>query len=71
MSLNRKFKFLRYIIFKFFRFLGLKDIRQVPNRTDIAFVEFESEEEATSAKKALNNFKITPNHAMKVEYANK
>jgi len=52
-------------------FIGLKDIRQVPNRTDIAFVEFESEAEATTAKKALNNFKITPNHPMKVEYANK
>jgi len=43
----------------------------VPNRTDIAFVEFESEAEATTAKKALNNFKITPNHPMKVDYANK
>uniref|UniRef100_A0A915DRF4 RRM domain-containing protein n=1 Tax=Ditylenchus dipsaci TaxID=166011 RepID=A0A915DRF4_9BILA len=52
-------------------FLGLKDIRQVPNRTDIAFVEFETEAEATSAKKALNNFKITPNHSIRVEYANK
>ena len=43
----------------------------MPNRTDIAFVEFESEAEATTAKKALNNFKITPNHPMKVDYANK
>ncbi|KAI1710604.1 RNA recognition motif domain-containing protein [Ditylenchus destructor] len=52
-------------------FLGLRDIRQVPNRTDIAFVEFETDTEATAAKKALNNFKITPNHAIKVEYANR
>jgi U2 small nuclear ribonucleoprotein B'' len=52
-------------------FMGLKDIRLVPNRTDIAFVEFHSEAEATSAKKALNNFKITPSQAMHVEYANK
>ncbi|KAL3078764.1 hypothetical protein niasHS_014546 [Heterodera schachtii] len=52
-------------------FPGLRDIRQVPNRTDIAFVEFGSENEATNAKKALNNFKITPTNAMRVEYANK
>lgn len=52
-------------------FIGLKDIRQVPNRSDIAFVEFETETEATAAKKALNNFKITPTHAMRIDYANK
>lgn len=51
--------------------MGLKDIRLVPGRTDIAFVEFHSEDESTAAKKALNNFKITPNQAMRVEYANK
>lgn len=52
-------------------FPGLMDIRLVPGRGDIAFVEFGTEEEATNAKKTLNNFKITPNHAMKVEYAKK
>jgi U2 small nuclear ribonucleoprotein B'' len=54
-----------------FSFLGLKDIRQVPNRTDIAFIEFDAEAEATAAKKAINNFKITPTHAIRVDYANK
>jgi U2 small nuclear ribonucleoprotein B'' len=49
----------------------LKDIRLVPGRSDIAFVEFMGETEATAAKKALNNFKITPNQAMRVEYAAK
>ncbi|CEF60903.1 U2 small nuclear ribonucleoprotein B'' [Strongyloides ratti] len=55
----------------FSQFSGLKEIRMVPNRTDIAFVEYNTEEEATTAKKALHNFKITATHAMKVEYANK
>ncbi|KHN77115.1 U2 small nuclear ribonucleoprotein B'', partial [Toxocara canis] len=50
---------------------GLKDIRRIPNRPDIAFVEFESEGEATVARNALNNFKITPSQVMHVNYANK
>ena len=52
-------------------FPGLVDIRLVPGRSDIAFVEFSNESEATNAKKTLNHFKITPTHAMKVEYAKK
>uniref|UniRef100_A0A914DBN3 RRM domain-containing protein n=1 Tax=Acrobeloides nanus TaxID=290746 RepID=A0A914DBN3_9BILA len=50
---------------------GLTDIRLVSGRSDIAFVEFVGEAEATAAKKALNNFKITPNQAMQLEYAAK
>lgn len=50
---------------------GLKDIRRIPNRPDIAFVEFETEAEATSARSGLNNFKITPSQSMYVNYANK
>jgi hypothetical protein len=49
----------------------LVDIRLIPNRADIAFVEFDTESEATSAKKALNNFKVTPTNAIGVAYANK
>ncbi|VDN51825.1 unnamed protein product [Dracunculus medinensis] len=43
-------------------FPGLKDIRRIPNRPDIAFVEFDTEGHATAARDALNNFKITPTH---------
>uniref|UniRef100_A0A9J2P534 RRM domain-containing protein n=2 Tax=Ascaris TaxID=6251 RepID=A0A9J2P534_ASCLU len=50
---------------------GLKDIRRVPDRPDIAFVEFESEGEAIVARTALNDFKITPSQAIRVDYANK
>lgn len=50
---------------------GLKDIRRIPNRPDIAFVEFETEAEATAARAGLHNFKITPTQMMHVNYANK
>ncbi|KAI6229700.1 hypothetical protein M3Y99_01145100 [Aphelenchoides fujianensis] len=52
-------------------FPGLKDIRLIPNRPDIAFIEFDTEDEATQTKKATNNFKVTPTNAIRVEYANK
>ncbi|GMS95357.1 hypothetical protein PENTCL1PPCAC_17532, partial [Pristionchus entomophagus] len=52
-------------------FPGLKDIRMVPNRTGIAFVEFDTEAEAAPARHSLNNFKITPNQQMKVDFAKK
>lgn len=55
----------------FYSYPGLKDIRRIPNRPDIAFVEFETEAEATSARAGLNNFKITPSQSMYVNYANK
>ncbi|KAK0400298.1 hypothetical protein QR680_003444 [Steinernema hermaphroditum] len=55
----------------FSQFPGLKDIRLVPNRTDIAFIEFEDENSSTTAKQSLHNFKITPSQQMQVDYANK
>uniref|UniRef100_A0A915A5Q1 RRM domain-containing protein n=1 Tax=Parascaris univalens TaxID=6257 RepID=A0A915A5Q1_PARUN len=50
---------------------GLKDIRRVPDRPDIAFIEFESEGRAIVARTALSDFKITPSQAIHVDYANK
>ncbi|KAE9421807.1 hypothetical protein Angca_003099 [Angiostrongylus cantonensis] len=55
----------------FNQFPGLRDIRLVPYRSGIAFVEYESEEFAAPARIALNNFKITPEQHMKVDYAKK
>lgn len=46
-------------------------MRLVPNRHDIAFVEFENELQSGAAKVALNGFKITPTHAMKISFAKK
>lgn len=55
----------------FVQFPGLKEVRQVPGRSDIAFVEFLSESQAATAREALKNFKITPTQAMKVNFAKK
>jgi len=57
--------------FNFFRFPGFKEVRLVPNRHDIAFVEFENEHQSNTAKLSLNGFKITPTHAMKITFAKK
>ena len=50
-------------------FSGFKEIRLVPSRSDIAFVEFENEMQATLAKDALQGFKITPTNTLKISYA--
>lgn len=62
---------LSSLLTTFIRFHGLRDIRLVPNRAGIAFVEFDSEEMAAPAKAALNNFKLGPEHHMRVDYAKK
>jgi U2 small nuclear ribonucleoprotein B'' len=55
----------------FNQFPGFKEVRLVPGRHDIAFVEFENENQSTSAKEALQGFKITPTNAMKITFAKK
>ncbi|XP_063234340.1 U1 small nuclear ribonucleoprotein A [Bacillus rossius redtenbacheri] len=55
----------------FNQFPGFKEVRLVPNRHDIAFVEFENEMQSGAAKDALQGFKITPSHAMKISFAKK
>ncbi|CAI4226468.1 unnamed protein product [Auanema sp. JU1783] len=55
----------------FQQFTGLRDIRLVPNNSGIAFVEFENDDLAAPARAALNNFKISPEHHMRVDYAKK
>merc|ERR1712032_906356 len=44
----------------FNQFPGFKEVRLVPGRADIAFVEFEGAEQSTSARDALQGFKISP-----------
>jgi hypothetical protein len=53
------------------RFPGFKEVRLVPGRHDIAFVEFDLELQAGQAKEALQGFKISPTNAMKITYAKK
>lgn len=55
----------------FNQFPGFKEVRLVPNRHDIAFVEFATELQSSAAKEALQGFKITPTHAMKISFAKK
>jgi RNA recognition motif-containing protein len=50
---------------------GLVEIRTIPSKKDIAFVEFADEAAATVAKDALHNFKIDGETKMKVTYARK
>lgn len=55
----------------FQQFAGYKEVRLVPGRHDIAFVEFENADQARSAKETLQGFKITPTHAMTITFARK
>lgn len=55
----------------FNQFPGFKEVRLVPGRHDIAFVEFENEVQSKAAKDALQGFKITPTNAMKIAFAKK
>lgn len=55
----------------FNQFPGFKEVRLVPGRSDIAFVEFENDVQSGTAKDALQGFRITPSHAMKITYAKK
>ncbi|XP_056136596.1 U2 small nuclear ribonucleoprotein B'' [Lampris incognitus] len=55
----------------FNQFPGFKEVRLVPGKHDIAFVEFESDAQAGVAKDALQGFRITATCAMKITYAKK
>ena len=55
----------------FNQFPGLKDIRMVPGRHDIAFVEYESEMQAAEARNKLQGFEILPTHKLEIKFAKK
>jgi RNA recognition motif-containing protein len=55
----------------FNQFPGFKEVRLVPGRHDIAFVEFENEIQSGAARDSLQGFKITPTHPMKISFAKK
>ncbi len=50
---------------------GLVEIRTIPTKKDIAFIEYADEPTAIVAKEALHNFKIDGETKMKVTYARK
>ncbi len=43
----------------------------MPGRSDIAFVEFDNEQQSACARTSLQGFKIVPTHAMKITFAKK
>ncbi|KAI9360811.1 U1 small nuclear ribonucleoprotein A [Zopfochytrium polystomum] len=55
----------------FQQFAGFREVRLVPTKTDIAFVEYDTEAQATLAKQQLNLFKIQADREIKVTYARK
>lgn len=55
----------------FQQFPGYKEVRMIENKPGIAFVEFESDMQATVALNGLNGFKITPSNTMAITYAKK
>lgn len=55
----------------FNQFQGFHEVRLVPGREDIAFVEYSSEMASTYAKSSLNGFKLSPMHTLNVSYAKK
>ena len=53
----------------FQQFPGYKEVRLVPGKAGIAFVEFEQDAQSSVAMTGLQNFKITPQNLMKISYA--
>lgn len=55
----------------FNQFPGFEEVCLVPGRCDMTFIEFENDRQAGDTRDALQGFKITPSHAMKITYAKK
>ena len=53
----------------FNQFEGYKEVRMIPTRKDLAFVEFATSANATKAKEALDKFQVTPTNVLKITYA--
>jgi len=48
---------------------GFKEVRMVPGKNGIAFVEFDDELKSSTALQALNGFKLTPTDSMRLSFA--
>ena len=53
----------------FQQYTGFKEVRMVPGKKGIAFVEFADETQASLALQGLNNFKLTPTDILKLSFA--
>ncbi|KAK9718613.1 hypothetical protein K7432_005335 [Basidiobolus ranarum] len=52
-------------------YIGFKEVRLVPGKLDIAFVEYENEHQAAIAKEALKEYEIQPGHRVHITFAKK
>ncbi|CAH0475469.1 unnamed protein product [Peronospora belbahrii] len=57
------------VLFK--QYQGFKEVRMVPGKKGLAFVEFGNEAQAAIALQGLFGFKLTPTDALRVSFANK
>ncbi|GMH39664.1 hypothetical protein BSKO_07562 [Bryopsis sp. KO-2023] len=53
----------------FQQYPGFREVRMVESRPGIAFVEFENEQQSSTAMENLQGFQITPQFAMNISYA--
>ncbi|ORZ26024.1 hypothetical protein BCR42DRAFT_364629 [Absidia repens] len=60
-----------YLIKLFEKYPGFKEVRMIPTKKSIAFVEYDSDYQATLAKMELANHSIDDDHVMKVTFARK
>ncbi|GFY33215.1 u1 small nuclear ribonucleoprotein A [Trichonephila clavipes] len=56
-------------LFKEYR--GFKEVRLIPSRHDIAFVEYDNDKNASMAKENLDGFNIMPGCPLSISFANK
>ncbi|ORX63435.1 RNA-binding domain-containing protein [Basidiobolus meristosporus CBS 931.73] len=52
-------------------YMGFKEVRLVPGKLDIAFVEYDNEHQAAVAKEALKEYEIQPGHKVHITFAKK
>lgn len=55
----------------FNQFPGFKEVRLIPGRSDIAFVEFDNEHQSKAAKDNLNGFNLSPVQKLQINFAKK
>ena len=60
------FIFISLTTFRHFRYPNLYEVRLIPTKKDIAFVEYLDEGSATVAKDALHNYKLDGENKIKV-----
>ncbi|CAO3616951.1 unnamed protein product [Cunninghamella echinulata] len=60
-----------YLVNLFQAYPGFKEVRMIPTKKSIAFVEYETDYQASLAKMELANHRIDDDHLMKVTFARK